>query len=365
MRIWSFFRAAWRRGGAGVRSRRAHRFSPAWDPMDDRLLLSADAASASMAAITASPSLDVLSVTSTSPSGYSPAEIRAAYGINAITFSNGTITGDGAGETIAIIDAYSDPNIASDLAAFDAEYGLAAPPSFTVANLGATTTDAGWALETALDVEWAHAIAPDANIVLVEASSDSLPALFGAVSYASTLSGVSVISMSWGTSEFSTETNYDRYFTTPSGHTSITYVAASGDDGASVRSDVPRGVAQRPGRRRHDADAVLERLVRLGVGLERQHGRVQPLRVGAVLPGRGAGIGRPRATASGPCPTSRSTPIRARATRCMTPSPTTANPAGSTWAAPVPPRRRGRGWSRSPTRGWPPSAAARSRRARC
>ena len=51
------------------------------------------------------------------------------------------------------------------------------------------TTDAGWALETALDVEWAHAIAPDANIVLVEASSDSVQALFGAVSYASNLAG--------------------------------------------------------------------------------------------------------------------------------------------------------------------------------
>jgi subtilase family serine protease len=229
MRIWSFFRAPWRRGGAGARSRREHRFRPAFNPMDDRLLLSADAA---LAAIAATPSLDALSATSTSPSGYSPAQIRAAYSINAITFSNGTITGDGAGQTIAIIDAYSDPNIASDLAAFDAEYGLSAPPSFTVANLGATTTDAGWALETALDVEWAHAIAPDANIVLVEAPSDSLQALFSAVGYASSLSSVSVVSMSWGAGEFPNETSYDRYFTTPSGHTGITYVAASGDDGA-------------------------------------------------------------------------------------------------------------------------------------
>src|SRR5262245_46471734 len=116
MRIRSISRATWRRGGAGARSRRAHRFAPACDPMDDRLLLSADA-SASLAAITATPGLDVLSATSTSPSGYSPAEIRAAYGIDGITFSNGTISGDGAGQTIAIIDAYSDPNIASDLAA--------------------------------------------------------------------------------------------------------------------------------------------------------------------------------------------------------------------------------------------------------
>src|SRR6185437_6146588 len=133
--------------------------------------------------------------------------------IDAITFSNGAISGDGAGQTIAIVDAYADPNIASDLAAFDAEYGLSATPSFTVANLGATATDAGWALETALDVEWAHAIAPDANLLLVEASSDGVTALFGAVSYASNLPGVGVISMSWGTSEFSTETSYDKIFT--------------------------------------------------------------------------------------------------------------------------------------------------------
>jgi subtilase family serine protease len=232
MRTWSFFRALWRRGGAGARSRRAHRFSPDCEPMDDRLLLSADAASASLAAITATPSLDVLSAASSSPSGYSPVEIRAAYGIDAITFSNGTIAGDGAGQTIAIIEAYSDPNIGSDLATFDAEYGLSAPPSLTVDNLGATTTDAAWALETALDVEWAHAIAPEANIVVVEASSNSFQALFRALSYASNLAGVSVVSMSWGGSEFANETDYDSLFTTPAGHINVTYVAASGDSGA-------------------------------------------------------------------------------------------------------------------------------------
>ena len=68
-----------------------------------------------------------------------------------------------------------------------------------VKNLGGTTTNAGWALETSLDVEWAHAIAPDADIVLVEAASSNLNSLFSAVSYASKLSGVGVVSMSWGT----------------------------------------------------------------------------------------------------------------------------------------------------------------------
>jgi subtilase family serine protease len=199
--------------------------------MDGRLLPSADA-SAALASITARPSLNVLSVTSTSPTGDSPAAIRAAYGIDAIAFSSGAIVGDGAGQTIAIVDAYSDPNIAADLTAFDAEYGLPGPSSFTVDNLGASSTDPAWALETALDVEWAHAIAPAANIVLVEASSDSLQALFGAVKYASNLPGVGVVSMSWGASEISSETTYDSLFTTPAGHTNVTYVTASGDYGA-------------------------------------------------------------------------------------------------------------------------------------
>ena len=233
MRIWKFLRAGWRRGGAGARSRRAHRRTPVCEPMDDRRLLSAGAASASLAQLTATPSLDVLSLTSTTPTGYSPAEIRAAYGIDAITFSSGTVSGNGAGETIAIVNAYSDPNIAADLAAFDAEYGLSSPPSFTVDNLGATATNAAWALETALDVESAHAIAPGANIVLVEASSASISALFGAVQYASNLPGVGVVSMSWGASESATESRYDGLFATPAGHTGITYVAASGDTGAS------------------------------------------------------------------------------------------------------------------------------------
>ena len=107
-----------------------------------------------------------------------------------------------AGQTIAIVNAYNDPNIASDLAAFESRYGLSAPPSFTVDNLGTTTTNSGWAVETALDVEWAHAIAPEANIVLVEAPSASISALMNAVTAASELPGVSVVSMSWGTSEY-------------------------------------------------------------------------------------------------------------------------------------------------------------------
>ncbi len=87
-------------------------------------------------------------------------------------------------------------------------------------------------VETSLDVEWAHAIAPGANIVLVEASNDSLSSLYNAVSQASILPGVSVISMSWGTNEYDGEWADNSVFLTPTGHTNETFVAASGDQGA-------------------------------------------------------------------------------------------------------------------------------------
>ena len=103
----------------------------------------------------------------TASSGLSPQQVDSAYGISSVSFSG--VTGNGSGQTIAIVNAYNDSNIASDLAAFDKSYGLSAPPSFTVDNLGTSTTNSGWAVETALDVEWAHAVAPEANIVLVEA----------------------------------------------------------------------------------------------------------------------------------------------------------------------------------------------------
>ena len=239
MNILSLFRAGRRGAGERSRARRSHRTNPNCEWLEERALLSADAASESPTRIMAHTDLEVLSVDSTSPTGLTPEEILKAYGITGITFSSGTISGNGAGQTIAIVDAYNDPNIASDLAAFDAEYGLSAPPSFTVDNLDATATDAGWALETALDVEWAHAIAPGAKIVLVEAPSASLSALFGAVSTASKLAGVSVVSMSWGTSEFSGESRYNSVFTTPAGHEDVTYVAASGDSGAADGPEYP------------------------------------------------------------------------------------------------------------------------------
>ena len=167
------------------------------------------------------------------PGGMSPAQIAQAYGFNQIQFSGG-VKGDGSGQTIAIVDAYDDPNIASDLAKFDSQFGLAAPPSFTKVYQSGyrPQADTGWSQEISLDVEWAHAMAPKAKIVLVEANSSSLGDLLSAVDTARNMSSVSVISMSWGSSEFYGETSYDSYFTTPAGHQGITFVASSGDQGS-------------------------------------------------------------------------------------------------------------------------------------
>lgn len=187
--------------------------------------------------------LSASATTSSTIQGYTPAEIRQAYGFNNISLNNGAVTADGQGQTIAIVDAFNDPNIAADVKVFDTRFNLPSLSLKVVNETGGSslpTTDAGWATEISLDVEWAHAIAPGANILLVEASSDSLTDLLGAVNYARNASGVSVVSMSWGGSEFfswnggesASETNFDSYFTTPSGHQGVTFVAAAGDSGS-------------------------------------------------------------------------------------------------------------------------------------
>jgi subtilase family serine protease len=175
------------------------------------------------------------SVTNPDPIGFTPAQIRAAYGFDQVVYT-------GAGQTIAIIDAYNDPNIVADAATFSRQFGL---PLFNVAGgptlrvesqAGSTTalprTDAGWSQEIALDVEWAHAIAPAANILLVEANSDNFPDLLMATNHAKVQPAVSVISMSWAGDEFGGETSWDPAFLARRGHIGQTFVAAAGDDGS-------------------------------------------------------------------------------------------------------------------------------------
>jgi hypothetical protein len=170
------------------------------------------------------------------PTGESPATIRHAYGVDQVLF--GSVTGDGAGQTIAIVDAFDEPNMASDLAAFDSFYGLSAPTSFKKVNqtggssLPGADAVGGWGVEIALDVEWAHVIAPKASILLVEANSASDTDLYTAVDTARNAAGVTAVSMSWGGDESSADSANDSHFTTPSGHAGVTFLASSGDSGA-------------------------------------------------------------------------------------------------------------------------------------
>src|SRR5438876_1809031 len=177
---------------------------------------------------------------SVGPTGLTPAQMRHAYGIDSISFDG--IAGDGAGQTIAIIDAYDDPNAAGDLQNFDLAFGLSDPPSFTKLNENGGTTLPGidtspkpntWELEESLDIEWAHVIAPAANIILYEANSPSYSDLVvHAVNSARNNPSVTVISMSFGGGEFVGETSYDTYFTTPAGHSGVSFLASTGDSGS-------------------------------------------------------------------------------------------------------------------------------------
>ena len=147
------------------------------------------------------------------PPGYSPAQMTAYLGL----------TGDGKGQTIAIVDASDDPDITSDAETFSQQYGLpgvcgsgGTPGDCFTLDVEQQSASAGadpsWALETSLDVEWAHAIAPDATIKLVEASGSDFASLFRAVATAAATDPAAV-SMSWGYGggEFSDETYYDHF----------------------------------------------------------------------------------------------------------------------------------------------------------
>ncbi|MCQ4079913.1 S53 family peptidase [Streptomyces sp. RB6PN25] len=163
------------------------------------------------------------------PSGYGPSDLLSAYNIPA----NG-----GAGQTVAIVDAYNDPNAASDMATYRAQYGL---PACTTSNgcfkqvnqTGGTSlprNNSSWSGEISLDLDMVSAIAPNAHIILVEASSASMTNLGTAVNTAAGL-GATEISNSYGGSESSSDTSYDSsYFN----HPGIAITVSSGDGGYGV-----------------------------------------------------------------------------------------------------------------------------------
>jgi subtilase family serine protease len=157
---------------------------------------------------------------------------------------NNTVnTPSGGSYAIAIVDAYDDPTAAADLQTFSTQFGIPYLASdFEVVYASGTKPpldpSGGWEIEEALDIEYAHAMAPNAKIYLVEANSNLYSDLFPAVRVASNLiacgqttscpsgsTGKGEVSMSWGGGEFSGEKSYDSFFTTPG----VVYFAASGD----------------------------------------------------------------------------------------------------------------------------------------
>ncbi|RAG85222.1 peptidase S8 [Streptacidiphilus pinicola] len=163
------------------------------------------------------------------PSGFGPSDLHSAYNLPA----NG-----GAGQTVAIVDAYNDPNAAADLAVYRSQYGL---PACTTAsgclkivgqNGGSTlpSSNSGWAGEISLDLDMVSAIAPNAHIILVEAKTASMTNLGTAVNTAVKL-GATEVSNSYGGSESSADTGYDStYFN----HPGVPITVSSGDSGYGV-----------------------------------------------------------------------------------------------------------------------------------
>jgi subtilase family serine protease len=185
---------------------------------------------------------------------YSPQEMRTAYGLNGLIDAGIS----GAGQTIVIIDSYGSPTIAADLATFDAGYGIPDPPSFTVlAPLGTVPFDPttypdeySWAAETTLDVEWAHALAPGAAIVLLTSPVDEtegvqgLPEFLALEKYALDHHLGKIISQSWSATENTLFANTAgpqgpqviadfSAFYARAALEKVTVLAAAGDDGSS------------------------------------------------------------------------------------------------------------------------------------
>jgi subtilase family serine protease len=180
---------------------------------------------------------------------YSPQEIRRAYGLTAILDAGYT----GVGQTIIIVDSFGSPTIAQDLKSFDEGYGLPDPPSFIVlAPLGtvpfnpSNSTQVGWAAETTLDVEWAHAMAPGANIVLLTSpvaeteGVQGLPEFLFLEKYALGHTPGKIISQSWAATENTLFTpagqkviaDFETFYHGAT-QQNVTVLAAAGDSGSS------------------------------------------------------------------------------------------------------------------------------------
>jgi subtilase family serine protease len=180
---------------------------------------------------------------SSTPLGETPASLGCVYGIvknplPGCPKKTSTDNPRGGSAVIVIVDAFDYPTAAADLATFSSTFGLPAPKFHVLFADGKPTQDCGWNEEAALDIEWAHAMAPNATIVLMEAKTNGTNDLFRAVDKANRLvaahGGKGEVSMSWGYgSDFSGETALDAHFM----QSGVVYFASSGDAG---------GIAQYP-----------------------------------------------------------------------------------------------------------------------
>src|SRR3954468_21978685 len=164
------------------------------------------------------------------PSGYGPPDLQAAYALPSSTA--------GAGQTVAIVDAFDDPTAESDLAQYRSFYGL---PACTTANgcfrkvnqsggtLPMPLPEPDWSLEISLDLDMGSAVCPNCHILLVEATTNLNTDLYTAEDTAARL-GANAISNSYGGSESSSETSQDVHFN----HPGVAITARSGDDGFGV-----------------------------------------------------------------------------------------------------------------------------------
>jgi hypothetical protein len=215
----------------GNRREKADPGTDAGDSVDTTVPFATPAIQSAKKKDTSKPARNITTVT-----GYTPAQIRKAYELGDL--ANASFTNRGAGQTIAIVDAYDAPTIRSDLAFFSSQFGLTAPTkeNFQVyyASKQRPAVDLGWAGETTLDVESAHAIAPDAKIILVLAASNATQDLYQAVDRAAELLQPTggVVSMSFGANELFSS-GLETHFTNPA-NANVSFLASTGDAGAEV-----------------------------------------------------------------------------------------------------------------------------------
>ena len=170
-----------------------------------------------------------------SPAGYGPSDLQAAYALTAASLANGS------SQTIAIVDAYDDPNAEADLGVYRSTFGLSA---CTTANgcfmkvnqngiaAGYPSPDSGWAQEESLDLDMASAICPNCEIVLVEANSNSGFDLYAAEDTAATTCAATVISNSWDGNEYTGELTDEAHFN----HPGVMITVSAGDSGYTANT---------------------------------------------------------------------------------------------------------------------------------